>query len=115
MVAAIGGTNGILIGNVNSSSGGKVDVRAGDLSANADGCVAGLGCMSEIVGKKNCIMVGNIGMPANCGNQSLIGEAVKELEHLGYEVEDDLVSAGKAIANTAKDVGRAVKHFFSGW
>jgi hypothetical protein len=115
VVAALGGTNGILIGNINTTAGGNVEVHTGNQSATAVACIGHVGCLSELVGKKNCIMIGNVGLEADCGNESLIGEAVKELEHLGYEVEQGFVKAGKAIVNTAKNIGKDIKHFFSGW
>jgi hypothetical protein len=115
VVAALGGTNGILIGNINTTAGGNVEVHTGNQSAEAVACIGHVGCLSELVGKKNCIMIGNVGLEADCGNESLIGEAVKELEHLGYEVEQGFVKAGKAIVNTAKNIGKDIKHFFSGW
>ena len=115
VAAALGGTNGVFVGNINNKAGARVEVHTGSQHADAVACVGHIGCLSELVGKKNCIMIGNVGMEADCGNESLIGDAVKELEHLGYEVEQGFVKAGKAIANTVKDIGKGIKHFFSGW
>ena len=115
VAAALGGTNGVFIGNINSGAGARVEVHTGNQHADAIACVAGIGCLSELVGKKSCIMIGNVGMEADCGNGGLIDDAVKDLEDLGYEVEQGFVKAGEAIAGTVKDIGKGIKHFFSGW
>lgn len=124
--AALGGTNGVFIGNISQSGRHKTTVHTGSHSAKAVACVKGVGCMSEIVGKKNCVMIGNVGMSANCGNDSLINEAIKELEHLGYVIEKGVVKtakevaeeaekAAKAVEKEAEKIGKAIAHAFSGW
>lgn len=111
VTAALGGSNGIWIGNINSSGGGTVNVSTGNQSVTAVACISGLGCLSQIVGKKNCVMIGNINMAENCGNDSIIEQAIKEIEALGEEVVDGIVVAAKAIENVAEEAWHIISSF----
>lgn len=106
--AALGGLSGVEVGNVSASSGGTVNVSMRDASATAAACISKVGCLSELTGKKNCIMVGNIGLASDCGNSDLINDAINELKKLGDDIKKGAEAVGKSIASGAKSIGRAL-------
>jgi hypothetical protein len=108
--AALGTSNGVQLGNINVAGGGITTVGVGDVTVTAVACVSHLGCLSEIVGKKTCFMAGNIGLPDDCGNSSLIGDAVHEIEKLGEEVVHGVVVAAKAVAHAAESAWHWICH-----
>ncbi len=111
VAAALGGSNGVWIGNINTADGGNVLVNTGSHSATATACVSHIGCLSELIGKDNCVMIGNIGLAPNCGNDDLIKLAIQELEKLGYEIADGVVKAADWVKHAAEKAWDKIKHF----
>ena len=109
VAAALGGTNGVFVGNINNKAGARVEVHTGSQHADAVACVGHIGCLSELVGKKNCIMIGNVGMEADCGNESLIG-CCQGIGAFGIRGGAGLREGGES-HRTVKDIGKGIKHF----
>jgi hypothetical protein len=109
VAGAIGGTNGIFIGNI-YSGGGNVSVVTGDQTAIAAACI-GNACLSEITGAQNCIQIGNINAPAHCGNEDIFEQALQEVEKLAAEAAAEAKKIADEAAAEAHKLYEEAKHY----
>jgi hypothetical protein len=102
VVGAIGGLNGIFIGNI-YQGGGNISLTSGDVTATADACLGSL-CLSEITGGKNCVQIANINAPAHCGNSNIFDAAAREIEKLAAEAAAEAKKIADEAAAKAKEL-----------
>ena len=79
--------SGVYIGNINNVNGANVRINhEGNITSEAAVCIKGIGCFTELLGEKNCVSIGNVGMSSHCNNESFIATAkhalVEKLKNL---------------------------------
>ena len=123
--------SGVYIGNINNVNRANVKINhKGDITSEAAACVKGIGCFTELLGEKNCVSIGNIGMSSHCNNESFIAAAkhavvetgkkiytgvkkgIQTVEHTAVTVEKAAVKetkkVTKAVTNEASKVGKGI-------